>query len=210
MLAGGRSSRMGRDKALLAYQGTDFVSHAVSVLEQAGLAVRVVTDAPEKLSHLLVPVLVDRIPLVGPLAALSTALAASDSPDNYFLSCDTPLVPSRLYSILARESDGFDIVVPQDGRNRKHLLCAYYSRRCLAFAEQLLSQGVRRVESMLEIEGLRTGTLPTAEWEISDESFVNVNTPKDLERLRFLQDRKSTSRPSLFTSRPEDKDSGSR
>ena len=77
VLAGGRSSRMGSDKALLSYEGMDFVSRAVSTLQQLALPVRVVTDVPERFTHLSVPILVDRIPDGGPLAGLATALAAS-------------------------------------------------------------------------------------------------------------------------------------
>ena len=187
MLAGGRSSRMGSDKALLSYEGMDFVSRAVYTLQRLALPVRVVTDAPERFSHLSVPILTDRIPNGGPLAGLATALAASDSPHNYFLPCDTPLVPPNLYEALAGESGGFDVVVPKDGLDRKHLLCAYYSRNCLESVDQLLSQGVRRVESILEVRELRVHLLPAPEWGIPDSSFFNVNTPKDLERLRSIQ-----------------------
>ncbi len=175
---------MGCDKALLSYEGMDFVSRAVSTLQQLALPVRVVTDVPERFSHLSVPILVDRIPNGGPLAGLATALAASDSQHNYFLPCDTPLVTPKLYEALAGESERFDVVVPQDGLNRKHLLCAYYSRNCLGSIDQLLSQGERRVESILEVRQLRIHLLPAPEWEIPDSSFINVNTPQDLERLR--------------------------
>ena len=178
---------MGSDKALLSFEGMDFVSRAVYTLQQLALAVRVVTDVPERFSHLSVPILTDRIPNGGPLAGLATALAASDSPHNYFLPCDTPLVPPNLYEALAGASGGFDVVVPTDGLDRKHLLCAYYSRNCLGAVDKLLSQGVRRVESILEVRELRVHLLPAPEWGIPDSSFFNVNTPKDLERLRSIQ-----------------------
>ena len=187
VLAGGRSSRMGSDKALLSYEGMDFVSRAVSTLQQLALPVRVVTDVPERFTHLSVPILVDRIPDGGPLAGLATALSASESQHNYFLPCDTPLVGPRLYEALAGESGHFDVVVPQDGLDRKHLLCAYYSRDCLESMDWLLCQGVRRVEAILEVPELRVHLLSTPDWGIPDSSFLNVNTPKDLERLRSIQ-----------------------
>ncbi len=187
VLAGGRSSRMGSDKALLSYKGMDFVSRAVSTLQELALPVRVVTDVPERFTHLSVPILVDRIPNGGPLAGLATALAASDSEHNYFLPCDTPLVSPDLYEALAEKSERFDVVVPRDGLGRKHLLCAYYSRNCLGSIDQLLSQGVRRVESILEVQQLRIHLLTTPDRGIPDSSFFNVNTPKDLERLRSIQ-----------------------
>ena len=117
-----------------------------------------------------------------------TALAASRSRDNYFIPCDTPLVPPRLYRVLARAGRDFDVVVPRDAAGGLHPLCAYYSRTAVEPIRRLLDAGGRRVDSVLDAEDLRVHVLSAAEWNLPDEGFLNVNTPADWERLQRISE----------------------
>ena len=188
ILAGGKSGRLGRDKAFLRYGGSPLIEVARRCLESAGLPVTIVADSEARFRSLGLPVLVDRISGAGPLGGVFTALSASRSPDNYFIPCDTPLVPSRLYRVLARAGRDFDVVVPRDAAGGLHPLCAYYSRTALDPIRRLLEAGVRRVDSVLESKDLRVHVLPAGEWNLPDEGFLNVNTPTDWERLQRISE----------------------
>lgn len=188
ILAGGKSGRLGRDKAFLRYRGSPLIELARRCLESAGLPVTVVADSRKRFRSLGLPVLVDRVSGTGPLGAVFTALTASRSQDNYFIPCDTPLVSPRLYRILARAGRDFDVVVPRDAAGGLHPLCAYYSRNAADPIRRLLEAGARRVDSVLEAEDLRVHVLPAVEWKLPDEGFLNVNTPADWERLQRISE----------------------
>ena len=188
ILAGGKSERLGRDKAFLRYGGSPLIEVARRCLESAGLPVTIVADTRPRFRNLGLPLLVDRVSGAGPLAALFTALTASRSRDNYFIPCDTPLVSPRLYRVLARAGRDFDVVVPRDAKGGLHPLCAYYSRTAADPIRRLLEAGARRVDSVLESEDLRVHVLPAAEWNLPDEGFLNVNTPSDWKRLQRISE----------------------
>ncbi len=188
ILAGGKSGRLGRDKAFLRYRGSPLIEVVRRCLESVGLPVAVVADSRERFRSLGLPVLLDRVAGEGPLAAVFNALATSRSQDNYFIPCDTPLVPPRLYRILARAGRDFDVVVPRDAEGGLHPLCAYYSRNAADPIRRLLESGARRVDSVLKAEDLRIHVLSAAEWNLPDESFLNVNTPADWDRLQRISE----------------------
>lgn len=188
VLAGGRSSRLGTDKAFLTYGGQSFLERSIGILQSIGLEVSVVTsDRPTRLlslaNRLQVPVLVDRIPGAGPLGGILTALEATVSEDNYFLPCDTPLMEARFFELLASFRGDFDVVLALDSQGRTHPLCAYYSRFCLAPARRLLESRQRKVELLLEGKEITSLIFPAQEHGIPDSFFFNVNTPEDLSRL---------------------------
>ena len=93
ILAGGKSGRLGQDKAFLHYRGSPLIQVARRCLESVGLPVTIVADSGERFRSLGLPVLVDRVSGAGPLAAVFTALTASRSQANYFIPCDTPWFP---------------------------------------------------------------------------------------------------------------------
>ena len=185
VLAGGKSSRMGANKALLTYQGRTFLDRSIGVLQSMGLEVRVITHArfPRASLKVPVPILIDRITEAGPLGGIFTALDASSSNDNYFLPCDTPFMERRFFDLLSGFTQGFDAVVGRDSRGRTHPLCGYYSRCCLAPIQQLLEKGERRVNAILETKKISSRILSAPELGIPDFFFFNVNTPEDLSSL---------------------------
>ncbi len=188
ILAGGKSGRLGRDKAFLRYRGSPLIEASRSCLESVGLPVTIVADSRERFREFDLPVLVDRVSDAGPLAAVFTALTASRSRNNFFIPCDTPLVPPRLYRVLAQAGRDFDLVVPRDAAGGLHPLCAYYSRNAVDPIRRLLEAGARRVDSVLEAEDLRVHVLSAAEWNLADEGFLNVNTPADWECLQRISE----------------------
>ena len=175
---------MGVDKALLEYHGLPLVEVARRCLEAVGLSVRIVADSAERFKNLKLPVVVDRVSHVGPLAGIATALNASGSKDNYFIPCDTPLMSPRLYRVLGEASKSFDVVVPRDGQGRIHPLCAYYSRVAMAPIQNLLGKGIFKVDALLRFKNLQSHVLPATEFGISDLDFFNVNTLTQWEHVK--------------------------
>lgn len=188
ILAGGKSRRLGRDKAFLRFRGAHLIEVSRQCLESVGLPVTIVADSRGRFRELGLPVLVDRVAGAGPLAAVFTALTASRSRDNYFIPCDTPLVSPRFYRVLAQVSLEFDVVFPRDSKGGLHPLSAYYSRNAADPIRRLLEAGARRVDSVLKSEDLRVHVLSAQAWDLRDEGFLNVNTLADWKRLQRISE----------------------
>lgn len=174
VLAGGRSSRMGTDKALLPYRGLTLIEHAAARVRRAAGSVSIV-GPPARYRHLGFRTVADLYPGAGPLAGIHAALTDSADDWNLVLACDLPAVPDEFLSLLLAhaEASGADCSVPLTDGLRPQPLCAVYHRRCASRAAAALAAGRRKMTAWLE--ELRVEWLPAAEpgW------FVNANTPED-------------------------------
>jgi molybdenum cofactor guanylyltransferase len=168
VLAGGRSSRMGRDKARLPFRGGDL---AGAVAAEVALASGKVT----LVGHPDLPGIADRYPGEGPLGGILTALHHSSTDWNLILACDMPEISAGFLTGLvahAMQSQA-DVVLPFDAGGRPQPLCAVYRRSALPTLEQHFAAGVRQVTRALD--GLTVERLAVAELSL----FQNVNTPED-------------------------------
>ena len=131
VLAGGRSSRMGQDKALLQVGGRSLVEVALDKLCCIGVAAPRIAGARADLSaH--AAVVPDLHPGCGPLSGIEAALAASKQALNLFLPVDMPLLPARFLSwmLLRAEITGALATVPRFN-GQPQPLCAVYHRDLL-------------------------------------------------------------------------------
>ena len=116
VLAGGRSSRMGSEKALVYLAGEPLVAHALRTLRQAGCRSRIAGARSPLDSY--APVVMDSEPDRGPLAGICAALAACSASRAVFLPVDMPLLPAALITFLleeARKEDAAVTVPKMDG-----------------------------------------------------------------------------------------------
>ena len=98
VLAGGRSSRMGRDKALVEFRGQPLVAHALAILREAGLSA-VIAGAQPTLGT-FAPIVEDREPGLGPLGGVCAAMASATARWSVFVPVDLPLLPAALVRYL--------------------------------------------------------------------------------------------------------------
>ncbi len=179
LLAGGRSSRMGRDKALLPYASTTLATHIATQIRDAAGNVTILAP-PERYAHLGFPILADAIPDCGPLGGLYTALRQANSGATaadwiLLVACDLPhLTAAFLRELLAAASAEHDCIVAEaDGRLQP--LCAVYHRRLLPAAETALQCKLFKMHDF--VAGLRPLRYPAP-----DASLLrNVNTPDEWE-----------------------------
>lgn len=182
VLAGGASSRLGRDKALLlAADGRSLVARATALLARV-VAEVVVADRGRGYVPGL-PSLADG-PGRGPAAALLGTAAARPGRRLLALACDLPGVPAALLAELARTGD-WDWVVPRSGRGLEPL-CACYGPRALAALAVQVARGrlaVRELATVPELSLRVLGQEELAAFGDPEALFANVNTPADREGL---------------------------
>jgi molybdopterin-guanine dinucleotide biosynthesis protein A len=177
VLAGGKSSRMGSDKALLPFKGRALVQHVAEQVHQAAGNVKLVGD-PGKYSYLGYPVIPDVYAGRGPLSGIHSALCVSRVEWNLIVACDMPeLTAGFLTRILARAQAGdAQAVIPVGPSGRPEPLCAAYNRSVLAVTAQALEHGIYKV--LAGLEGIQIDR-----WRIPDSRhFHNLNTPREWAR----------------------------
>lgn len=182
IMAGGKSSRMGTDKAFVPLLGKPLIAYllaSVATLDPAETVI--ITNRPEAYAHLGLPTASDLMPGMGPLGGIYTALHTCVNPDVLVLACDVPFTnPALLAYMASLRADRHDIIVPvRDGHPQG--LQAIYHQRCAGAIRDCLEAG--RLKVIAAYERLRVRYLDETEWRPFDPdglSFLNVNTPADL------------------------------
>ena len=151
ILAGGRSSRMGRNKALLMLDGETLIARLARRFSAWFRQVVIVTNTPEEYGFLGIPMVSDRIPGLGPLAGLEAGLQASRYEHAFFCVVDMPFVDESLVRFMVEAAPGYDIVVPApDGEYEP--MHAVYGRGCLpSIARNLDARRLRLVSIFPEV-----------------------------------------------------------
>ena len=178
-VAGGRSQRMGRDKALLPWGETDLLGHALARLRAISDDVRILCGPEPRYADRGFPVLPDRIEDAGPIAGLLAGLESAPGRPGLFLAVDLPLVPTSLLLHLASVAPGFDAVVPFSPRGTEPL-CAVYGQGCLAPIRRRVAAGERAMTSFWpDVRVREVGPDELASFGEGATVFQNVNTPPE-------------------------------
>jgi molybdopterin-guanine dinucleotide biosynthesis protein A len=185
ILAGGESSRMGRDKALLELDGVPLVARAAALVESVAGA-PIVVGHPEKFRPLQLHGIADDWPGAGPLGGIATALRASEAPWSLVIACDMPYLTKAWLNFLVSYALGSqaDAVLPMNERGVEPL-CAMYNKRCESAIWLALDRGTRKVTEGLA--GIHTEHIAPAEWKAFDSGghlFKNMNSPEDYEEAK--------------------------
>ncbi|MDR3560163.1 MAG: molybdenum cofactor guanylyltransferase [Negativicutes bacterium] len=180
VLAGGRSVRMGSDKASLPWRGGDLLHAVLNALTPVCSELIVVSNSPRVITLPDVRVVADSYPGCGPLGGIHAGLAASGSDYNFVVACDMPYIDGRAAKYMAAAASGFDVAVPFiDGYF--HPLHAVYHRRCLPVVEKMLTSGRYRIVDLYPEVRLRlVNAEELAQFSPDFAIFRNLNSPADL------------------------------
>jgi molybdopterin-guanine dinucleotide biosynthesis protein A len=181
VLAGGKSTRMGTDKAFLQFEEQTLLDRALSVTSSVCDYVRIVGD-PEKFSTLKTHAISDIFPGCGPLAGIHAALAHSSYELNFMLAVDMPYVSANLLKFLFATAEGetAEVTVPRVNRQLQPL-CAVYRREFASKAETALQAGNYKIDkafSGVSVRVVEETELKSAGF--STRNFFNMNTPQDI------------------------------
>jgi molybdopterin-guanine dinucleotide biosynthesis protein A len=184
ILAGGRSSRMGRDKTLLVYRNETLITRTVNEMRGVADEIIIASNAVDKYHLEGVREVADTFPGMGPLGGMHAALTAARHEVAFVVAGDMPFFTARLGEYLLSRKDGYDAVVPRIGGEWEPL-CAVYSRACAAPIEECLRSGVRQVFRIYPaIKVLAVDERELAAAGLPAEMFFNLNAPEDLAALR--------------------------
>jgi molybdenum cofactor guanylyltransferase len=179
VLAGGKSSRMGTDKAFLEFDGKTLLERALAVVAAACGRVTIVGD-PDRFSK-YGPVVADVFPGCGPLGGIHAALVSSTAELNLMVAVDMPFVSGELLTFLfaAAEKNNAVVTVPRAGKGLQPL-CAVYRQDFAAVAEEALRAGKYKIDAAFA--RVSTSVIEGNELAVegfSERSFFNMNTPEE-------------------------------
>jgi len=189
ILAGGKSSRLGRSKALQVIEGKSLIQWVVDRLAILSTEIIIATAHGEAIpcsSVVRIKTVADSYPGKGPIVGIYSGLTASSSARAIVVGCDTPFLSVSLLEYMIQICSTFDVVVPRI-KNKLEPLCAVYSKNCLVPIQGLLEQNelrIRKLFSMVKVQYVEEDEINSFDPE--HLSFFNINNQDDLDRARKL------------------------
>ena len=191
ILAGGKSSRMGRDKASLTLGHKTFLQRIAAELDACGFQEKYVSLGIGEKTEIHIPVgwtaVRDRYRDCGPLGGIHAALSACRAEWALFVSCDTPLYRRELVELLISKIPGPQLLIPVTPDGRWHMTCALWRKTLLPEVEAQLKSGDYRLRKLcLKDGGPSPGTVLVrleGEQAAFAEMLNNINTEEDYRQM---------------------------
>jgi len=187
ILAGGKNTRMGANKAFLEIDGERLIDKTLSIYRQIFAEIIIVTNDP--LSYIEfadAAVVTDIYKGKGPLGGIYTGLFYSNHPYAFISACDMPYLNKDFIDYLVSQTGKHDVIVPEltEGYQPLH---AIYSRSCLPNIKRLLMLDKLKITGFYR--DMRLLSVPEEQiqpFNADGRLFHNLNTPKDLEKIDRL------------------------
>ncbi|MCL4426531.1 MAG: molybdenum cofactor guanylyltransferase [Firmicutes bacterium] len=179
VLAGGKSSRMKTNKALLSLGQRTIIEGVIETLRELFPEIILVTNTPEEYRFLGLPMVRDIYQGVGPLAGLHAGLQAASHAYSFAVACDMPFLNRSLIKFMREQRDNYAAVVPRIGELLEPMH-AIYSKDCLGPIEAGLRSGQHKIISFYDLVPVRyIEQEEIARFGPVEETFFNVNTPEE-------------------------------
>ncbi len=183
VLAGGTSSRYGRNKALDEFHGERLVDRCVAQLSHHTRQVMLIANDLSPYYSTKATLVQDILPQRGPLGGILTALVFSPHDWVFVKAADMPFLSPGLFPLMMELMGAHDVVVPVNNGHYEPLL-ALYHRRCLAAVLRTLQREEHRV--VASYKKLKVRVMTEKHWQRVDPegiSFRNINTRHDMIRV---------------------------
>ncbi|MBI5678194.1 MAG: molybdenum cofactor guanylyltransferase [Planctomycetes bacterium] len=182
ILAGGKSRRMGSNKAFLKYGATTFIEHQVMMLRKIFDEIILSANDVNAYTSLKLPIVSDIIPEKGPLSGICAGLSRAKSSHAFVIACDMPFINEQLILYLESQINGYDVVVPQTSRGLEPMH-AFYSRNCIQPMHRCLEEGrLRIIDFFSEVKVKIVDEKEFAGLDASLQSLINLNTPDEYKK----------------------------
>ncbi len=201
VLAGGLSSRLGREKLAEVISGKSLIERAISSLSSLSREIFIVISQKQARSSLSytypgAKTVVDLYPGKGSLIGIYTGLVHSSNFLNLVVACDMPFLNLNLLRYMVDISPGFDVVIPKED-DQTEPLHAVYSKNCAGPMKNLIERADLKITGFLD--SVKVRYVEKEELDRFDPqrlSFFNINTESDLKKARMLAARENSKRKS--------------
>lgn len=183
ILAGGKSRRYGKNKALVEIDGIPLIERVIGVMKSIFSHLLIITNTPHEYAHLDIPMQEDHIKGLGPLGGIYSGLISIPNEYGFFVACDMPSLNRELILHMVDVRENFDVVVPEASSGLE-TLHALYSKQCLSPINELIDAGeyqVFRFFSKVSVHYVDEPTIRRFDPQL--RSFFNINRPQESRRL---------------------------
>lgn len=188
ILAGGKSSRMGKDKALSDFKGNPLIYYAIETLKPlCGNLILSANQPSENYKAFGLPVVSDEIKNVGPMGGILTCLKHSETQHNLIISCDTPFVGSDLFMHLLSEVENYQVVVPSHETFLIEPLNAYYNTNIIGAMEQSIRNGNYKLMDFFKKVRFKSVEINEKLPFFKEHLFLNINTLQDMDQAKSME-----------------------
>ena len=184
ILAGGKSSRYGTNKAFAKINGIPLIENVIRVMRSLFQDLVLITNTPDEYAYLELPMYEDLIEDLGPIGGIYTALNSITNDAGFFVACDMPSLNPGLIRYMVGIRDDFDVVVPKISW-KMETLHALYSRRCLPAVKRLIDlreYQTIRFFPVVSVRHVKENEIRRFDPEL--RSFFNVNRPEELGEVK--------------------------
>jgi molybdopterin-guanine dinucleotide biosynthesis protein A len=191
ILAGGRSTRLGQNKAFLEANGQSLVERIIDRLAQVSDEIIIATNEVERYEHLEATVVSDVYPGKAALGGIHAGLQAASSTHSIVVGCDMPFLNVSLLRYMQSFAPTYDVVIPRVAQYLE-ALHAIYAKSCVPHIERQLEADDLQITSLLS--AFRVKYVEQEEIETFDPhhlSFFNINSQADLEKAREIWEREA-------------------
>jgi molybdopterin-guanine dinucleotide biosynthesis protein A len=191
--AGGKSSRMGRDKGLLSFMGKPLHEYILDQLRGASDDIFLIANE-QGYGQSEAPVFADKIADIGALGGIFSALSYAQHDVCLVLACDMPFISLPIIDQLLSEVSDFDVAIPQLGSGLLEPFRAIYRKTCLPIIEKAIQDGERKATGFLP--AVKTAFLlaeTLTQLDPNLESFLNINSPGELVEVEAIARKRSAS-----------------
>jgi molybdopterin-guanine dinucleotide biosynthesis protein A len=177
ILAGGKSSRMGTDKALIDVNGKKLIEYSIAVMK--AICHHVIISANDPVyEEFGLPVVADNFKDIGPMAGLEACLRYSKTQVNLVAPCDSPFLNINLFREILKNIEGHEATVPILKDGKVEPLAGCYSKEALPAIIQQIEKGDYKLQNLLK-------AINTKYIAITDTNcLANINTPQDLGNIK--------------------------
>ncbi len=180
ILAGGKSTRMGEDKAMLLYNDTTFIDHIIGTAIQVTDTILLVSNHIQHQNIKNVSIVKDLYPNKGPLAGLYSGLSYSKTTLNLVLSCDIPLITIDMLKFLISNYTNEHQAIIATTNDYKMPLIGLYTKGCLSTCKKLIEKNhLKMMHFLNELPAVKHINIP----DTMKDQLININTPQDVAHL---------------------------
>ncbi|MBN2059318.1 MAG: molybdenum cofactor guanylyltransferase [Deltaproteobacteria bacterium] len=185
ILAGGKSLRFGKNKALAEFKGERLIERVVKMIGSVFKKVIIISNTPGDYKYLGIPIYEDMIKGLGPLGGIYTGLGRMNSEAGFFVACDMPFLNTRLIRYLVSVRDNCDAVVPKVDWMFE-ALHSIYSKRCLPYMKEMIDLKELQIIKVLDKVSVRyVDETELRSFDPELRFFININRESELKEAEM-------------------------
>ena len=185
ILAGGKSRRMGRDKATLMVGNKPLINQVYDKAKRIFKEVIILSNHHNGISGIDAPILKDVFPVQGPMVGIVSALILARTPYVFVLACDMPNITEKAIEYMISEAHGEDVIIPKTSSGYEPLH-AIYNRSCISYMLRFIEMNRFQITALFPYLFVRELVEHPYFFDKGVSVFTNINAEEDIPVARNL------------------------